>query len=177
MLRCLLTMLVALWCVLQPAQASPRYKAYAEGLLKSLPGGAVVRPDLEKVLNGLAVDARRRAGKPALRPSPLLVKAARAQAVEMIIGNFVGHTSKSGFRYKSRFEAFGGDGRGDHGENTARDRQPGPVDGVKARNLFTQWLKSSSHKRNLMNRYYGFVSTGAVQIGHHLYAVQIFWEK
>ena len=109
MLRTLLMMMAALWCLAAPADASPRYKAYAEGLLKNLPDGAVIRPDLEQELNRLAASARSKAGKPPLKASQLLVKAARAQAVEMILGNFVGHTSKSGFRYRNRFEAFGGD--------------------------------------------------------------------
>ncbi len=170
--------ILALMTLVAPqADASPQYRAYAENLLANPPAGARPRPDLEKYLNALAGEARRAAGKPPLAASPLLTSAARAQAVEMITGNFVGHTSKSGFRYKQRFEAFAGDGHGDHGENTARDRQPGAVGKVKARRLFQQWLDSRGHRRNLMNRYYTRVSTGAIQIGHHLYAVQIFWQK
>ncbi len=159
------------------AEASPAYRIYAERLLANLPQGARLRPDLETELNAMASAARQQAGEPAVAASPLLLQAARAQALEMLLGNFVGHRSKSGFRYKKRFEAFAGDSHGDHGENAARDRQSGAVDTAKARRLFKQWLDSSGHSRNLMNRYYRFVSTGAVQIGHHLYAVQIFWEK
>ena len=160
-----------------PAQASDAYRKYAERLLANLPKGAVVRPDLEAELNSLAAAARRRAGKTPLKASPLLLKAARAQALEMLIGNYVGHRSAGGFRYAQRFEAFGGYDRGDHGENAARDRKRGPVDSTKARRLFQQWLDSGGHRRNLMKRWYNYVSTGAIQIGHHLYAVQIFWEK
>ncbi|MGI9465102.1 MAG: CAP domain-containing protein [Aestuariivirgaceae bacterium] len=179
MLKALFCFLVLCMIVAQPdpLAASPAYRSYAEGLIANLPKGARFRPDLEAKLNALAASARARAGKPRLKASRLLRKAARAQAVEMLRGNFVGHRSKSGFRYKARFEAFAGDEHGDHGENAARDRQPGPVNSAKARRLFQQWLDSRGHKRNLMNRYYRFVSTGAVQIGHHLYAVQIFWEK
>lgn len=179
MLRLLCAVLLCSLMICQPTEvmASPAYRSYAEGLLSNLPKGAKFRPDLEARLNALASTARVKAGKPALRASPLLLRAARAQAVEMLIGKFVGHQSKSGFRYRKRFEAYAGDDHGDHGENAARDRQPGPVDNAKAQRLFRQWLDSSGHKRNLMNRYYIFVSTGAVQIGHHLYAVQIFWEK
>lgn len=162
---------------LAPAQASPAYRAYAENLLRNLPKGAKFRPDLEAKLNAYAAAARRKAGKPPLTASRLLRKAARAQAVEMLKGNFVGHRSKSGYRYKKRFEAFGGDNRGYHGENAARDRQSGSVNARKARRLFQQWLDSRGHRRNLMNYNYRYVSTGAVQIGHHLYAIQIFWEK
>jgi len=160
-----------------PLKASPAYRAYAENLLRNLPVGVRIRPDLEAKLNAYAIAARKKAGKPPLIASPLLLKAARAQALEMLIGNFVGHTSKSGFRYKKRFEAFGGYERGDHGENAARDRQSGPVNSTKARRLFQQWLDSRGHRRNLMKADYKYVSTGAVQIGHHLYAVQMLWEK
>ena len=160
-----------------PAEASPAYRAYAEKLLRNLPKGARFRPDLEAKLNGYASAARKKAGKPPLTASTLLRPAARTQALEMLIGNFVGHRSKSGFRYKKRFEAFGGDERGDHGENAARDRQSGAVNAAKARRLFQQWLDSRGHRRNLMKYDYRYVSTGAIQIGHHLYAIQIFWEK
>lgn len=172
-----LTCCFALWFGLVPVQASPAYRAYAENLLRNLPKGAKFRPDLEAKLNAYASAARKKAGKPPLTTSPLLLKAARAQALEMLQGKFVGHRSKSGFRYKKRFEAFGGDERGDHGENAARDRQSGSVNAAKARRLFQQWLDSRGHRRNLMKYDYRYVSTGAVQIGHHLYAVQIFWEK
>jgi uncharacterized protein YkwD len=55
--------------------------------------------------------------------------------------------------------------------------RPARSTATKARRLFRQWLDSTGHRRNLMNRNYRYVSTGAVAIGHHLYAVQIFWER
>jgi uncharacterized protein YkwD len=161
-----------------PGQAYQGYRAYAEGLLSHLPRGAVFRRDLEGVLDQFAVNARRASGKPPLQPDDLLRNAARAQAVEMLIGNFVGHSSASGYQYRDRFAAFAdADVNGNHGENAARDRQPGAVDTVKAKRLFQQWLDSSGHRRNLMNPTYAHVATGAVASGHHLYAVQEFWER
>ena len=110
--------------------------------------------------------------------SDLLRDAARAQALEMLKGDYVGHQSQSGFQFKHRFAAFADPYiHGNHGENAARDRQDGPVDKAKAQRLFRQWLDSRGHRRNLMDRNYRYVSTGAVEIGHHLYAVQIFWER
>jgi uncharacterized protein YkwD len=167
--------------LLVPASA-PRagqgYRAYAEGLLARLPAGARLRPDLEAVLDRLAAAARRSAGKPPLTASNLLRTAARAQALEMLLGNFVGHSSSSGYQFKHRFEAFADpEEHGNHGENAARDRQDGAVDAGKAKRLFQQWLDSSGHRRNLMNPSYAFVASGAVAKGHHLYAVQIFWER
>ena len=161
-----------------PAAAAQGYRAYAEGLLSHLPAGAVFRLDLEAVLDRLAVAARQAAGKAPLRPDELLRTAARAQAVELLLGNFIGHASASGYRYRDRFAAFADpDAHGNHGENAARDRQPGAVDATKAGRLFRQWLDSAGHRRNLMNPTYGLVASGAVARGHHLYAVQEFWER
>jgi len=158
--------------------AAPAYKAYAQGLVKSLPKGAKLRPDLEAYLDALASSARQAKGRKGLVSSALLRTAARAQAIEMLKGNFVGHSSASGYAFKHRFAAFADrDVQGNHGENAARDRQPGAVDKTKAQRLFKQWLDSGGHRSNLMNRDYAFVSTGAVEAGGHLYAVQIFWEK
>lgn len=166
-------------CVLVvPAGAASGYRAYAEAMLANPPRGAVIRSDLEAYLDLLAAEARYRAKRKPVEASDLLRGMARAQALEMVKGNFVGHRSASGHNFRKRFEAFADpDQRGDFGENAARDRQSGEVDKAKARRLFKQWLNSAGHKRNLMNRWYGFVSTGAAQVNHHLYAVQILWER
>lgn len=180
MIRHLLSCLVLTLLLIEslPASASEAYRVFAIDLVSNKLGEAVVRSDLEAMLDELAAAARRKAGRPPLAANDLLRTAARAQALEMLKGNFVGHESKSGFRFKHRFAAFADPFvHGNHGENAARDRQPGAVDKAKAARLFQQWLDSSGHRRNLMNPTYRFVSTGAVAIGHHLYAVQIFWEQ
>jgi uncharacterized protein YkwD len=175
----ILPFLLAGLCAEAPvAQAAPAYRSYAEGLVRSLPKGAKLRPDLEAYLDQLASSARRSKGRKGLVASDLLRTAARAQAIEMLNGNFVGHSSASGYAFKHRFAAFADpEVHGNHGENAARDRQPGAVDKAKAQRLFQQWLDSGAHRRNLMNRDYTLVATGAVASGNHLYAVQIFWEK
>ncbi len=158
--------------------AAEAYRIFALDLLKAKPQGVTVRSDLEAHLDGLAAEARRAGGRDPVEPSDLLRDAARAQALEMLTGNYVGHESSSGYQFKHRFAAFADpDVHGNHGENAARDRQPGAVDRAKAGRLFRQWLDSRAHRRNLMDRNYRYVSTGAVEIGHHLYAVQIFWER
>ncbi|HUE45566.1 MAG TPA: CAP domain-containing protein [Aestuariivirgaceae bacterium] len=180
MFRVLLVLAIACAGALLPStgSASQAYRAFAIELLQSRPQNVAIRPDLEAYLDGLAAEARRAGGRPPVESSDLLRDAARAQALEMLQGNYVGHQSKSGFQFKHRFEAFADPWvHGNHGENAARDRQNGPVDRDKARRLFTQWVDSTGHRRNLMNRDYRYVSTGAVEIGHHLYAVQIFWER
>jgi uncharacterized protein YkwD len=158
--------------------ASQAYRAFAIELLQSKPQNVSIRTDLEAYLDGLAAEARRVGGRSPVEASDLLRDAARAQALEMLKGDYVGHQSQSGFQFKHRFEAFADPWvHGNHGENAARDRQNGPVDRDKARRLFQQWIDSTGHRRNLMDRNYRYVSTGAVEIGHHLYAVQIFWER
>ena len=59
--------------------------------------------------------------------------------------------------------------------NAARDTQNTPVDSRKARALFQQWVKSSSHAKALRRIDYAFVSTGVIQRGDSIWAVQIFW--
>lgn len=168
----------ALIAIAAPAEAAPAYRTFAEGLVKSPPKGAQIRPDLEEYLDGLASAARKSNGRKGLVASDLARTAARAQAIEMLKGNYVGHKSASGYAFRHRFAAFADpDVHGNHGENAARDRQPGAVDKAKAARLFKQWMDSGAHRRNLMNRNYAHVSTGVVASGHHLYAVQIFWER
>jgi len=160
-----------------PAIAAETYRDYALRLVQNPPKGTKFRPDLESYLNSLANGARKKKGKGGLAPSKLLRTAARAQALEMLVGNYVGHRSKSGYRFSARFEAFGGEERGTYGENAARDRQPGAANKAKARRLFKQWIDSRGHRRNLMRHDYRYVSTGVIQRGNHIYAVQMFWER
>ena len=157
--------------------ASP-YRTFAERLVANLPNGMALRPDLEAYLSARAAEARRSAGRTAVAASPELVTAARAQAAEMAIGDYVGHQSSTGEPFRKRFEAFlDNAGVTAMGENAARDRRKGAVDNTKAARLFQQWLDSAGHRRNLMNPDYQYVSTGVVQYGNHLYAVQIFWNR
>lgn len=145
--------------------------------LATLPGDVRIRPDMERLLDAMASRARKRAGLAPLRPSAAARLAARAQAADMLLGGYVGHHSSYGCDFAARFFAAAGPGHGSHGENAARDTRPGPVDAAKARRLFAQWLKSPGHRRNLMRPGWRYVATGAVARGHHLYAVQIYWQK
>ncbi len=60
-------------------------------------------------------------------------------------------------------------------ENAARDTQKGEADAGKARRLFQQWVESRPHRKTLLNSGYKFVSTGVVQRGNKIWAVQIFF--
>ena len=161
---------------LAPALAGT-YQDYALSLTRNLPGDAKFRPDLEANLADLANAYRASKGKDALAASDLFLTAARAHAADMMLNNFMGHTASTGHNFDSRMRVFAGDITRfpAMGENAARQSQKTPVNAAKAQSLFQQWVKSGSHRRTLVSRDYGFVSTGVVQRGTTIWAVQIFW--
>jgi uncharacterized protein YkwD len=173
MLSALLTLAMGL------GEARAGYREDAERLVASPPAGIVIRNDLETTIDGLANAARTNRGRKPLTPSELFRTAARAQAIDMALGDFVGHRSRAGHGFSARFAAFAGDAEvfPARGENAARDRARGPADESKARRLFQQWVDSSGHRRNLLAPGYAMVSSGVIQKGNHLYAVQIFWAE
>jgi uncharacterized protein YkwD len=172
-----------LWALLTVAiaagDAQAGYREDAERLVAEPPAGIVIREDLETAIDGLANAARTGRGRKPLASSPLFKTPARAQAIDMALGNFVGHRSRTGLGFSARFAAFAGDADRfpARGENAARDRARGPADASKARRLFQQWLDSGGHRRNLLAPGYAMVSSGVIQKGDHLYAVQIFWAE
>ncbi|WP_342643145.1 CAP domain-containing protein [Rhodoligotrophos ferricapiens] len=157
-------------------RAASAYQAYAKKLLSNAPDGVRLRPDLEAFLLKTLNAYRKSQGRPALAGSNAATIAARSQALEMLIGNFVGHQSAGGYRFAQRVEAFVGETRAS-AENAARDRLPGPADETKARRLFQQWVDSRGHRRNMLSPDYEEVSTGVIEVGNHIYAVQIFWTR
>jgi uncharacterized protein YkwD len=157
--------------------AAGTYRDYALGVVGSLGEAAKPRPDLEALLDAMASKYRRQNGRATLKASDLMRVAARAQAADMMVMGKSKHVSRKGHRFATRFEAFV---EPDvlyrvKGENAASDRRRGPADATKARRIFQSWLDSGGHRRNLMQRDYAFVSTGVVQRGDELWAVQIFW--
>jgi len=160
------------------AEASD-YRSYATALVRSLPEGAQIRPDLESYLDKLASTYRLANGRKSVAATELMRIAARAQAADMMLSGVSGHRSRNGESFHRRFGSFVADidlyrARG---ENAASERHKGPVDKAKAKRLFELWLGSRGHRQNLMKRDYEFVSTGAVQRGDELWAVQIFWSR
>lgn len=157
-------------------EAASGYRSYAEAMVARLPAGVQARPDLEAVLAKELNRYRVAQGRKPLEISPAAVTAARAQALDMLKGNFVGHQSASGYRFAQRVEAFVGE-TWNAAENAARDRQPGQADARKAQRLFQQWVDSRGHRRNMTSADHEEVSTGVIQSGNHIYAVQIFWKR
>lgn len=174
--RIWLVFVVMLGLTSQPCSAGT-YKAYAMGLVQALPAGATFRPDLEKDLANFATAYRLSQGKPALKADPLFLVAARAQAADMMIHNYVGHRASTGQEFESRMIALAGDITRFPAlaENAARDTRDTPADIDKARALFQQWLDSPPHRKALRSLDYQYVSTGVAQRGNSIWAVQIFW--
>lgn len=159
-----------------PAIAGP-YLDYAKGLAAHPPKGSTYRPDLEAGLVSLLNAYRGRQGKKPVTADPAFLEAARAHAADMMLNNFMGHTASTGQSFQGRMAAFVGDVTKypSIGENAARDSQDTPVDDAKLEALFQQWIESSSHRRNMVSRSFQFVSTGVIQRGNKIWAVQIFF--
>ena len=159
--------------------AAAGYRDYAHSLVDSLPKGVTLRPDLELVLDEMASAYEPAKSRAALEASDQLREAARAQAIDNMRRGKSSHRSGRGEEFSTRFAAYVDDAElyPARGENAASDRHKDDVDEAKARRLFKSWLESSGHRRNLMSRDYEFVSTGVVQRGTELWAVQIFWSK
>lgn len=167
------------WSFLGGAQASGAgsYREFADRLNDQPPAGSMYRPDLEERLAALANAYRAEEGKGAVKPDALFQRAARAHAADMMINGFMGHRSSTGRDFQSRISVFIDDPTrlSSVAENAARDTRNTPVDDAKARALFSQWVKSRPHRKALLNRSYQFVSTGVIQKGNKIWAVQIFF--
>ncbi|MEI7599878.1 MAG: CAP domain-containing protein [Aestuariivirga sp.] len=158
------------------ALAGP-YLDFAKGLAAHPPKGSTYRADLEAELVGLLNAYRAEKGKTPVTADAAFKEAARAHAADMMLHDFMGHSSSTGASFQGRMAAFVGDVTKypSIGENAARDTQDTPVDDAKARALFQQWVESSSHRKNMVNRSFAFVSTGVIQRGDSIWAVQIFF--
>jgi uncharacterized protein YkwD len=171
-----------IWLILGPIltfeSQAKTYLEIALGSLKNLPADARIREDLEGVIAGQANAYRQSKGVSPLQASPKLRDAARAQAVDMMLNGYVGHKASSGHEFDSRMRAFLGSPvmmMPRMAENAARETQKGEADASKARRLFQQWVDSRPHRKTLINSGYKFVSTGVVQRGNKIWAVQIFF--
>ena len=159
-----------------PAVAGP-YLDYAQGLAAHPPKGAKYRPDLEAELVDLLNAYRAEKGKEPVTADAAFQEAARAHAADMMINNFMGHSSSTGMSFQGRMAAFVGDVTKypSIGENAARETQgDGSLD-EKTRALFQQWVESAPHRKNMVNRSFAFVSTGVIERGGDIWAVQIFF--
>jgi uncharacterized protein YkwD len=158
------------------ASAGP-YRDYAMALNASPPQGSRYRPDLEAELLRLTNAYRAQQGKRPLAADNTFRAAARAHAADMMVHSFMGHRASTGHNFDSRVRAFVDDITRYPGlaENAARESQRTPVNAAKARHLFQEWVDSGPHRKNLVSRSCAFVSTGVIQRGNTIWAVQIFF--
>jgi uncharacterized protein YkwD len=173
-----LLVLLALTISAPFAQAAG-YAEVAKRLVGDLPADAKFRPDLESYLASRANQLRGSKGTDGLKASAKMQLAARAHAVDMMRNNFMGHRASTGQEFESRMRAFVGNPMmmPRMAENAARDTQKGEADQTKASRLFQQWIDSRGHRKTLLNASYRYVSTGVVQRGNKIWAVQIFWSQ
>lgn len=177
--KLLVWLLVSLvtWAGLAAGAFAKTYFEVAQGLLRNLPEDARLRDDLEAVIFAEANRYRSSKGIASLSASDKLQDAARAQAIDMMLNGFVGHQATTGQQFETRMRAFVGNTMfmPRMAENAARDTQKGEANAAKARRLFQQWVGSKPHRKALLNGTYTFVSTGVVQRGNKIWAVQIFF--
>ena len=159
-----------------PALAGP-YLEFAQGLAAHPPKGARYRPDLEAELVSLLNAYRAEKGKAPVSADDAFRDAARAHAADMMLHNFMGHSSSTGMSFQGRMAAFVGDVTKypSIGENAARETVGSGSLDEKTRALFQQWVESAPHRKNMVNRSFAFVSTGVIEKGGDIWAVQIFF--
>ena len=127
------------------------------------------RGSIEAELLRLTNIERQKAGLPALKLSPKLSKAAQSHAVDMAKNNYFNHTGKNGSSMASRVSltaypySF-------LGENIAAGL-------ATADGTIRQWMNSSGHRKNILNRNFteigfGYANSPSSEYTH--YWVQVF---
>ncbi|WP_309084288.1 CAP domain-containing protein [Chelativorans sp.] len=121
----------------------------------------------------LANQARRQSGVPALRMSAALNAAAQAHAEDMARRGFYNHRSPERQDVADRYRAAGGGLWAAIGENIASciscTAGMGQVDAFQA-----QWIRSSGHRRNILDPRFSEFGFGMAAGGGRVYAVQTF---
>lgn len=127
------------------------------------------RASLESELLRLTNIERQKAGLPALRLSPKLSKAAQSHAIDMAKNNYFSHTGKNGSSMASRARLIAYQ-YSFIGENIAAGL-------ATADGTIRQWMNSSGHRRNILNRNFteiGFGYANSPNSEYNHYWVQVF---
>ncbi len=156
--------------------ARETYSSFATRMVAQAQTEHDIRADLEVELLRLANAYRTSQNLPSLRANTTNQVAARAHAMDMMMGNFMGHVASTGHDFDSRMRALkpGVMVLPAMAENAARVSRPGTVDKGMAASLFQQWVKSPPHRHALLSRDYISAATGVVSKGGVLYADMIF---
>lgn len=123
---------------------SKRRLSWAKALLLAfaVAGSPVAAGPADSVLTAINA-ARAKAGCGPLRVNGKLAAAAKAHARAMAEQNFFGHAGKDGSRFSSRIKQQGYSYR-TAAENIAAGQK-------SASQVVASWLKSSGHRRNILN--------------------------
>jgi uncharacterized protein YkwD len=176
-LHAVVSALLLIVVVAGQAEARETYIQYADRILEAPPNGIELREDLEAaVFRDTNAYLSSKGLKPLKPANEILTKAARAQAMDLLLQGGMGHVSSNGYNFESRIRAFhqGQMFLAPMAENAARLRNSELSDSAKAQALVQQWIKSSGHRKNMVNRTYVTIAVGVVSRGKDVYAVQIF---
>ena len=169
--------LVFLHLVHAPVHARENYAEFASRVTQQPPEGASYSRELEQQVLGATNAYRASKGLPALKPaSKVLLLGARAHAMDLLMNSGMGHTASTGHGFESRMRSLH-DGQmvlAAMAENAARVRNSGLSAAQRAQRLVQMWVKSSGHRKNMVNRTYTAVAIGVAVRGDDVYAVQIF---
>lgn len=159
------------------AQGAEGYRDFAERLVTAPPQGIAAAEDIERAIFQSLNAYRAAKGRKALkRASPALQMAARAQAMDLLQSDAMGHAASTGHSFESRMRAMLGSPMflPAMAENAARDRRKNVGSSGKAQGLMQQWIESPPHRKSLTDLTYVAVAVGAARRGDEVYAVQIF---
>ena len=121
----------------------------------------------------LVNQARRESGAPPLRLDPTLTAAAQAHAEDMARRGFYAHRSPERQDIGDRYRANGGGLWSVIGENISTCLNC-VADLGRVREFQAGWMRSSGHRRNILDPRFDRLGFGIAQSGSKVYAVQTF---
>lgn len=122
---------------------------------------ATVEPAMEQALLAEMNAARAQSGLTALKPSPILLKAARRQSTYLLGKQELTHDSPGGKPFWTRIIAAGFKKNRPMAENLASIEGCGKT----ANQVVQLWLDSPGHRANLLSKKYTLVGVGSVGRG------------
>lgn len=143
--------------------------ATAGGTERRASASASGRFAIERAIRGCANRERRSRGTPALAASRVLTRAARLPARNMARQGFFDHTDPQGRSVGDRVSIFDRGNRFTYiGENIAAGYR-------SALSTCRGWMRSSGHRRNILDRRYTAIGGGFARGGPYgRYYVQVF---
>lgn len=156
-----LALILALTAAVGVSAVEPR-EAAAQTTVSTCSGGTITLSDAEKRSLYLHNQTRESNGLAKFCVDPALQKAARSHSQEMIDKDYFSHNSYNGETMPNRLKRYGYTplpGRyWTVGENIAYNSSTGTTSADKA---FNQWMNSTGHKANILNKNFRHIGIGA----------------